>query len=58
MDNIIEKQKKSTELNEGDRKVLYKYASHHSERVTQLQNVEDNKTLNNSISYTEKQYYY
>ncbi len=58
MDNIIEKQKKSTQLNEGDRKVLYKYASHHSERVAHLQNVEECKTLNNNISNIEKQYYY
>lgn len=56
MDNIVEKQKKSTQLNEGDRKVLSKYASHYSERV--LQNLEENKTLNNNISNTDKQYYY
>jgi hypothetical protein len=53
MDDVIEKQKKSTELNEGDRKVLNKYASHHSERVVHLQNVEETKTLNNSISNSE-----
>lgn len=58
MEDIIEKQKKSTQLNEGDRKVLYKYASHHSERVAHLQNVEENKTLSNNIINEDKQYYY
>jgi hypothetical protein len=58
MDNEKEKQKKSTQLNDSDRKVLYKYANHQSEKIAQLQNVEEDKALNNNISYTEKQYYY
>ncbi len=56
MDNIIEKQKKSKELNEGDRKVLYKYASHHSEKVAHLQDIDESEAFNNRISTTEKHY--
>lgn len=55
MDNALEKQKKRTELNDGDRKVLYKYANHYSEVFDSLQNVESCNALSNSICNTEKQ---
>ncbi|PYG89920.1 hypothetical protein LY28_00520 [Ruminiclostridium sufflavum DSM 19573] len=51
-----EKRKKSTVLNESDRKVLYKYANHCSEKPVQLAGVENCNTLNNKIRNTNKEY--
>jgi hypothetical protein len=53
MDDVVEKQKKRTELNDGDRKVLYKYANHYSGLFNTLQNVESCNVLGNSNSHTE-----
>lgn len=57
MDNAMEKQKKRTELNDGDRKVLYKYVTLYSDQYGPLKNLEGYSAFNNSIrDNTNKQY--
>lgn len=53
MDDMTEKQKRRTELNDGDRKVLYKYVYQYSKPVNTLQDADDGKVLDNSISNLE-----
>ncbi len=53
MDDMAEKQKRRTELNDGDRKVLYKYVYHYSAPVNTLQVLHDHNVLGNSISNSE-----
>lgn len=56
MDDLNKKQKKSTQLNDGDRKVLSIYASHYPVRIELVQNTEQSNTLNSNVIKTDMYY--